>query len=165
MADSVTVTTTLVPDEVALTTTTVTEEVSANVTQVTDSVVLTVNPLIDEVSVAVTTIPDVVTLTTTLVTEQVNVAVTTHVDEVVVEVSNDQGPPGADYNPATSFHGLLFGGVAGDEIAVTSPAVGTRLTYTYSGGVTRYRFYSADDTQDAFYSDAALTALIVSRYF
>jgi hypothetical protein len=77
----------------------------------------------------------------------------------------EQGEPGEDYDPATSFTGLLFGGVAGDEVAVTSPAVGLRLTYTYADAITRYRFISDDDTQDAFYSDAALTTLIVSRYF
>lgn len=164
MADSVIVTTTLVPDEVTLTPTLVTDDVSVNVTQVTDSVVLIANPSIDEVAVAITTVSEAVTLTTTLVTEQVNVAVTTQVDAVAVSVSNEVGPPGADFNARTDWLSLCTGysAIPTGPIAITGGGV---YTYTYTGG-TRYRFVSTDALTDRFYTGfdgTNLTGLVASK--
>jgi len=76
-----------------------------------------------------------------------------------------QGPAGVG-DVTQTWIGLATGAatIAG-ETSVVSPAAGTRLTYTFAGAVVRYRFISTDGTADAFYSDAALTTLVVSRYF
>ena len=165
MSDAVIITAVDPSDLVTVTASDVSDAITITVSDIVEQVTVTASDVSDSVTVSIASEADQVTVTATDVSDAVTVSVVSADDQVSVSVSNDQGPAGTDYNPATSFHGLLFGGVAGAEIAVTSPAVGTRLTYTYAGGVTRYRFYSADDTQDAFYSDAALTALIVSRYF
>lgn len=134
----------------------------------------------DTITVTASDVSDLVTVTASDVSDMVTVAVTTADDQVTVEVSNDQGPQGIqgiqgpqgdqgpqgeNYDPATSFIGLLFGGAAGAEVPVVSPAAGIRITHTYAGPITRYRFIADDDSADDFYSDAALTSLIASRYF
>lgn len=123
----------------------------------------------DIVTITTTLVPDDVTLTVNPLIDEVTVNVTTVTDQVTVVVSNEvgpQGPAGSDYDPATSWIGLATGASnIGGETPVVYPAVGFRLTYTYSGAITRYRFYTDDGAQDAFYSDAALTNLIVSRFF
>lgn len=128
----------------------------------------------DTVTVTANDVSDQVTVTASDVSDMVTVAVTTADDLVTVAVSNDQGPvgPAGPQGPAgvgdvtQTWIGLATGAATiTGEIAVTSPAPGIRLTYTFAGGVIRYRFIANSGTVDAFYSDAALTTLIVSRYF